>query len=168
MTAFTTDTLNTYGGALNNASAVVDSTTDLDASQGNKWAAACAGMTHTAFRAWVHMTLNGASAPVLVAHDAIWGNSLAVAPALAYLSTGVWTITWGATQSDEIPSTAPGYTGPLPINLRGGSGNVRVVATAYLPHVVPTSANVVQFIMYSTTGALANPVGNLDVDVFVF
>jgi hypothetical protein len=169
MTAFNIDSFSTYGGPFANYGAgVVDPTTDMDASQGNKFLAAAAGMTHTCPRAWVSMTVDGTATPTLVAHDAIWGSSIAVQPTLAYSgSTGIFTVTWPATVSDEIPVGAAGYTGPLPLNLRAGWANLRVVSTPYLLFVTVSSANVATLSIYNLAGSLANPGVTTGIDIIV-
>lgn len=166
MTAFTTDALPTYGGALNDYSPVVDPTTDRPAAGANASYAAVAGMTHTAIRAWARFTWN-ATTVTLVAHDALWGNTLSVAPVVAHTGTGIVTVTWPTTVQDEIPVGAPGYTGPLPLNLRAGFGNLRVVATAFDVFVTPTSANVATVKLFNVAGTIADTGVATDLDVFM-
>jgi hypothetical protein len=166
MTAFTGDALSSYGGGLYDYSPVIDPTRDRPAAGANAGYAAAAGMTHTAVRAWVRMTLNGTATPVLVAHDAIWGNAVGVAPVLARTGVGVETITWPANVQDEIPVGVPGYTGPLPLNLRSGFGNARG-ATLFTVTVTMTSANVATVRIWNSSGAAADPGSATDVDVFV-
>lgn len=167
MTAFTGDSLASYGGALNDYSPVVDPTTDRPAAGANPAYAATAGMTHTAIRAWARVTWNGTSL-TLVSHDAIWGNSLAVAPTPAHSATGVATITWPANVQDEIQTGSPGYTGPLPLNLRAGFANNRGT-TSFGKNVDITSANVATLRVFTVgTSTLADPGSATDFDVFVF
>ena len=166
MTAFTGDALTTYGGALNDYSPVVDPTTDRPAAGANACYSAVAGMTHTGTRAWCRFTLNGSAAPVLIAHDAMWGNSIAVAPVVARTGTGTVTITWPTTVQDEIPVGAPGYTGPLPTNLRAGWASNRGT-TAYQRTFDITSANVATLHVFNAAGSSADTAGATDFDVFV-
>ena len=166
MTAFSGDALSTYGGALNDYSATVDPTTDRPAAGANAAYSAIAGMTHTAPRAWARFTWNG-STMTLVAHDAMWGNSLAVAPVVAHSGTGLATVTWPTTVSDEIQSGAPGYTGPLPLNLRAGWSNVHTGTTFFFSKVNITSANVATLAIANTGGSAADPGSAIDFDVFV-
>lgn len=165
MTAFTTDSLASYGGALTDYSPVIDPTTDRPAAGANAAYSAAAGMTHTGIRAWAEFTWNG-STLTLVAHDAMWGNTLAVAPALAHTATGTATITWPTTVQDEIPSGSPGYTGPLPLNLRAGFANVRG-ATAFQHGVSISSANVATLNLFNASGSAADPGASTTIDVFV-
>jgi hypothetical protein len=166
MTAFTGDALATYGGGLYDYSPVIDATRDRPAAGANAAYAAVAGMTHTGTRAWVRMTLNGAAAPVLVAHDAMWGNTIGVAPVLARTGTGVVTITWPANVQDEIPIGVPGYTGPLPINLRAGWANARGTV-AYQRNLDITSANVATLHVFNAAGTIADTAAGTDFDVYV-
>lgn len=161
------DTLATLGGALNNLSAVENPQTDRDAAGANQAYADAAAMTHTAIRAWAHITLNGSSTPTLVAHDAVWGNAAGVAPVLAHSTTGVVTLTWPTTVLDEIPNGAPGYTGPHTVNLRAGWGNLRVVATLYEPTVAISAPNVATLSVFNAGGSLADVGVATDFDVYV-
>lgn len=165
MTAFTGDALSSYGGALNDYSPVVDPTTDRPAAGANAAYSATAGLTHTGTRAWARFTWNGTSV-TLVAHDALWGNTLAVAPTPAHTGTGVMTMTWPANVQDEIPSGAPGYTGPTPLNLRAGWVNARG-ATSFQRNLDVTSANVATVHLFNAAGTAADPGGATDFDVFV-
>ena len=166
MPAFTGDTLGTYGAPYGNYSPVVDPTTDVDASCGNKWLAATSGMTNTSFKAWAHLTLNGSATPVLVAHTENWAPGT-TAPVPAYSTTGTFTLTYSTTVSDEIPFGYAGYSGPLPLNLRSGHGKIRFAGTFYDVSVVPTSANVATIYVLSS-GSLANPGSATDFDVWLF
>jgi len=165
MTAFTGDTLASYGGGLNDYSPVVDPTVDRPAAGANAAFAATAGMTHTCGRAWVRFTWNG-STLTLVAHDAMWGNTVSVQPVLAHTGTGIVTVTWPTTVQDEIQSGQPGYTGPLPLNLRAGHANCRST-TAFQRNVNVTSANVATLYVFNAGGSPADPGSATDFDVFV-
>jgi hypothetical protein len=159
------DTLTTYGGGLNDFSPVVDPTTDRPAAGANAAYASLAAMTATAPRAWVRMTLNGASAPTLVAHNSHWGNQIGVAPVLSRSSAGVLVVTWPTTVTDQILPGSPGYFGPHTLNLRAGWGNVRFVSTAWLVFVIP-STNVATVNICSVAGTLSDTTAT-DVDVYV-
>lgn len=166
MTAFTGDALNTYGGGLFDYSPIIDSTRDRPAAGANAAYAAVAGMTHTGPRAWARFTLNGAAAPTLVAHDAMWGNTIAVQPTIARTGVGLVTITWPTTVQDEITVGTPGYTGPLPLNLRSGWANARGTV-AYQRNLDITSANVATLHVFNAAGTIADTAAATDFDVFV-
>lgn len=162
------DSLASLGGALNNYGVgVLDPTVDRDAAGANPAYADVAAMTHTIMRAWVRFTLNGTATPVLVAHDANWGNAITVQPTLARTTTGTYTSTWPVTVNDEIPSGAPGYVNPHTVNIRAGFANIRVGSAAFDVFVIPTSANVVTVKVFNTSGSLADPGSATDVDVWV-
>ena len=160
-------TLASYGGALVDYQQPLDPTTDRPASAVNPAYADTSAMTHTAFRAWARFRWDTTLTPtcVLVAHDAVWGNGPALAPTLARLSAGVFTVTWPATVADEIPSGQPGASPARTVALRGGRGNSRGSAVLY--HcTVSTVANVLTLHVFDSTG-LANDAANVDFDVFV-
>lgn len=161
------DSLATLGGALNNLSAVENPLTDRDAAGANQAYANAAAMTHTLIRAWAHITLNGSAAPTLVAHDAVWGNAIGVAPVLAHVTTGIVSLTWPTTVFDEIPNGAPGYTGAHTVNLRAGWGNARAATSMFEPALVPTAPNVFQMLTFNSGGSLADTGSAIDFDVFV-
>jgi hypothetical protein len=159
-----------YDGPKNDYSAVIDSTTDRSAAGANPERGDVAGMTHTAWRAWAHLTLlSSGGTPILVAHDETWNNSLNAAPTLARTSAGVYTLTYPTTVVDEIPSTSPGYIGPQAVNFRGGNVSDRGATTWYDVKAYPTAANVLTVYCWKFSGGvpvLADPVANLDVDVY--
>jgi hypothetical protein len=93
-----------------------------------------------------------------------------VAPVVARSTTGVYTLTWAATQQDEITNTAaPGYTGPLPINFRCGFGNSEGAATFYDVKCKATAPNVITCWIWSggSPPALVDPTG-VAFDVLAF
>lgn len=150
-----------------NYAPVVEPTVDRDAGGANVEAADVAAMTHTAIRAWVRATLNGASTPTIVAHDANWGGDPSVVPTPAHTGTGTWTFQWPASVSNEVPSGMPGYTGPQVLNLRAGVANMHSVSTAYLAYVT-ASANVATLRVFTLSGGalvLTDPSGAVDVDI---
>jgi hypothetical protein len=161
MTAMSVDSLGTLGGALNNYSPVVDATTDLDAGAGNKAMADIAAMTHCCPRAWTRFTPAGTGAPVLTAHDEMWGAVGLAAPIVARTTTGIYTLTWPSNVQDEIPSGSPGYTGPQPLNLRMATGNSEGGTTYFDAKPVVTSPNVVTVYIWNgaSTPALVDPTG---------
>jgi hypothetical protein len=159
------DSLGTLGGALNDYSPVIDPTTDRAAAAANSAYANNAAMTNTAIRAWVRILPAGSGTPTVVAHNANWGTGAAVAPVVARVSTGLYTITWPTTVNDAIPSGSPGYASPHTLNARAGWGQVDG-ATYYAVSVSMTSANVATVRIYTLSSglALADPNGpNLDV-----
>jgi hypothetical protein len=150
MTIPDVDSIDSYGGVLSNyVAGVVDPTTDRDASAANEAYASTAAMTHTAIRVYARLTLNGASAPTLVAHDAVWGSLPGVAPTLSHVGTGHLRITWPATVLDELHASHA-------VNLRDGWANVRTVSSLPNPRVVPTGGNVLDIYVYDNAGTLTD------------
>lgn len=147
--------ISTYGGAKNDYSAPVDSTTDRPAKGVNPAYGDVAAMSHTDFRAWAHLTLyaNTAVAPKVVDHDEKWNNGVGnAAPVAARVSPGIWTVTYPTTVLDEIPATSPGYAGPQTLGLQYGIGNARAAVPTtggyYDLKVFPIAANIVQLALW--------------------
>lgn len=141
------------GGVLENYAPVEDPVTDLDAGFDNSSRCNIAMMSHTAPRSWARITLAATTgALVLVAHDAMWGNALAVAPALARTSAGIFTLTYPATVDDELGDE---HT----VNFRDAWANHRLTSAALFLNVVRTSANVLTLYVRDAAGALTDSVG---------
>ena len=153
MTLPDTDTIDTYGGELINYHQIVDPTTDRDADAMNQALASVAGMTHTAIRAWRTFVGHATTPtdPASNSHDSVWGNSAGVKPTCAHSATGVYTVTWTATQDDELGET---HT----LNLRRGWAQVEG-ATAYVCQVDFTAANVARVRVFDMAGAANDAVG---------
>jgi hypothetical protein len=163
--------LNNYGGALNDYSAPVDSTTDRSATGVNPALGDVAQMTHTCPRLWARLTLKASGAtPVLVAHDEMWNNTVPgnPAPTPARTSAGIFTLTYPSTTQDEIPANAPGYSGPIALNLRAAWANDRGGAVWGEAKAVITAPNVVTIYYWIFAGAPANtdPAADTDVDIY--
>lgn len=149
--------INDLGGVLSNYSNVEDATTDLDASFDNNSRCMAAMMSHTAPRSWARVTTAATTAAmVLVKHDAMWGNSLGVAPTIARVSLGTFTITYPASVNDEL---SVAHT----VNLRWASANHRSATAALFVQAVPTSANVITFTVRDSTFALVDTAVDVDV-----
>lgn len=162
MTAPDVDSLATYGGAKVDLAPVTDPTTDRPAAGANKAYASTAMMTHTALRAWRSFvgaaTTPDVNLPAVNAHDAMWGSGTGVKPAVARTGTGVFTVTWPATVSDELSvshSTA----------LRRGWA-VADSATLYHAVVVISAANVATVRVFDASGVASDAVG-ATITVFV-
>lgn len=147
------------GGVMANYTDVEDATTDLDAAFDNSSRCNVAMMAHCALRSWARITLAATTgALVLAAHDAMWGNTLLVAPVLARSSQGIFTLTYPETVTDEL---GVAHT----LNFRDGWATHRLITGALFINVVPTSANVLTIYVRDVTGALVDSVGT-DVSVF--
>lgn len=102
------DSLETYGGALQNYSDPVDPTTDEDAAWRNKYAANVAMMTHTLTRgARSFLGTTGGATQIAdpttgFAHDNVWGDGAAVKLTGSYVSTGTYFFTAPTAVNDEL------------------------------------------------------------------
>lgn len=148
------DTLDTYGGALNDYElGVVDPTTDRGAAAANKAYASTAMMTRTAARCYAaFVTAATTGAMVLSEHDALWGNTSGVAPVLARASTGVFTVTWPTSVTDPL---GVAHT----LALRRGTLLEVAGATAYHVQVARTAANIVTVRVFDMAGVAADAAG---------
>jgi len=90
-----------------NLDPVTDPTTDLDANYFNQMACDVAMSTHTTTRAWVSFVTaawsgGGPDAIAIYDHDAVWGSTPGVAPAVVHDASGRYSITWATPQLDEL------------------------------------------------------------------
>lgn len=102
------DSLDTYGGALENYSESVDPTTDEDAAYRNKYAANVAMMTHTITRG-ARSFLGSTGGVTQIAdpssgfvHDHVWGDAAGVKMTASYVQTGTYFLTAPTAVSDEL------------------------------------------------------------------
>lgn len=108
MTLPSIDSIDTYGGALENYSDPVDPTTDEDAAYRNKYAANVAMSTHTLTRGARSIlgTTGGATGVADPSsgfvHDNVWGDTSAVKMVASYVQTGVYFMTAPTAVSDEL------------------------------------------------------------------
>ena len=153
MTFPSVDTLATYGGELQDyKTAKVDATTDRSAAEGNKAFASVASMTHCAPKAIVQIqTAASTGAMVLVSWDAAWKANTITPPTLARSTTGVFTLTFATTFTDELGDTQT-------TSLRWALAQY-AEATAYRAQAEVTSANVVTLYTYNAGGTAADNAG---------
>lgn len=162
MTLPSRDSLSTFGGTpgagLVDFSPPIDPTTDLPAAGLNQALSDVAMMTRTAVRAWARFTPAGTGTPVLVNHWALWGNSSGVAPVVARTTTGIYTVTWPATVTDDVTvSSASGYVGPQSPNFLAGEGQTE--GATFFSVQSSASANVATVWIFGTGNTLADPNG---------
>jgi hypothetical protein len=160
MTLPAVDSIDTYGGELNEVAAVTDPTTDRPATGANQAYASVAEMTHTAIRAWRALVGHATTPtdPTTSVHDAVWGSDNSLKPTIARSGAGVYTITWAATVDDELGEE---HT----VSLRRAWANVEGT-TAYVALATVTSANVVTVRVFDMAGAANDAVGST-ITVFV-
>lgn len=149
-----TATLSTYGGAKQNEYPVENPTTDISAEEHNELAEDVAAMTHTALRAWCAFVGNATTPtdPSSNVHDAVFGDSLAMKPIAARPGTGVWTLTYPTTYTDELGNTRT-------VNFRRGIVLSVEGTTPYLVTVTPTAANVLTVRIFDHAGVANDAVG---------
>ncbi len=90
-----------YGGEKQDYAAPEDPTTDRSAAELNPALADTAAMTRMIPRARLTLTVSGGVC-TLAAHDAVWGNSLAVQPAVIYQATGRYLVSMPITVQDAF------------------------------------------------------------------
>lgn len=134
-------TFDTIGGEIIDFSAVEDPNTDLAGAFNSEARADNAAMTRMIPRAYVAFIVSGSLCNV-VDHDAVWGNSLAVKPTVAYVSFGQYTVTWPTTVAD-----ARGVVRAL--NLRRGLGSVET--SGFISAALRISANSFTVTAYDVT-----------------
>lgn len=161
MTFPSIDTIATYGGVLvDYKTAKVDGTTDRAASEGNKAFGSVAAMSHCAPQAIVQFqTAATTGAMVLISWEAAWKTNSVTPPTLARSTTGVFTVTFPTTFTDELGDTQS-------TALRWGIAQY-AEATAYRVQVDRTAANVFTVYTYNAGGTAADNAG-LDVVLFAY
>lgn len=143
----------TFGGVFDNADAVVDPETELDASYFNRLLAQVVMLSHTAARAWARVTAG--AAPVVADHDAVWGTGASVAPTVVRSAVGVYTVSW-ASAYDDLQATPESHS----VSLRACQGGVAHAGAARIHNESLASANTATIRCYDAAGAAA------DVDEF--
>jgi len=152
-----TDTIATLGGILANAEPVTDATTDLDADADNKARANNAMMSRTACQALRRFT-GHATTPADpgsgLVHRALWGSAVGVKPPVTKGGTGIYLVTWAATQNDEL-----GVSHSLNLEIARAwvevTGATLILATARI-----TAPNIVEVRVYTMAGALTDAVAS--------
>ena len=92
-------TIDTFGGVKADFDSVVDSATELSATDWNRMSAQVAMLSMTAPIAWVRCTVSG-GAITITDHSAVWGDSSGVIPTASYDAAGTYKILWATTYSD--------------------------------------------------------------------
>lgn len=147
MTLPAIDTLDTYGGAFQDAAPVEDPTTDESAVYRNKYAANVAAMTQTACRAWCAFVGHASDPadPSSHVHGAVWGNAASVKPAVSREAEGVYEITFPEEITDDLGEEHV-------VNLRRAWWNVEG-ETPYVCTATVTAPNVITFRVFDASGS---------------
>jgi len=142
----------TFGGnEFVDEDAVVDAETEVSATYFNRMTSQLAAMSYTQPRAWCYVTV-AANVPTLVAHGAVWGDAPAVAPVVAWVSAGIFTVTW-PTAVDDLQATAESHS----TNIRAVTGQSVNAAAASVPRWAITSANVLTGTFHNLSAAATDP-----------
>lgn len=157
------DSLDTYGGPMADAFAVVDPTTDESAKFRNWYAMNVAMLTHTGLRAMRSFVgVNGANPTDPLSgfvHDALWGSAPSVKPTVVRFSEGVYDVTFPATVDTELASEAESVGGgtqaQIALNLRRAVATVEC-SDGTLRHASAqvTGPNTVRVRCWTAAGAL--------------
>lgn len=144
--------ITTFGGPFVNLAPVVDPTTDVDANYFNRMLAQLASLSHTAPRAWVKVTI-AAGVPTVTDHDAVWGGTVGVIPAVTKTANGTFVVTWASSYNDLQPT--PESHG---VSFRCANLNAMDNSTAF--SVAPTIAgSAVTCKFYNSSSTLTDPPG---------
>jgi len=143
--------LDTFGGTFVNAQAVVDPTTDMDAAFQNRLTAQLVMLSHTAPRAMARVTV-AATVATLADHEAVWGNTGAVAPVVVRASIGVFTVTWASSYNDLQAAPEAHTTGLRFVQATGYLSGAAIFVNGYL-----SGARVARVTVYDATGTPADP-----------
>ena len=110
-------------------------------------------MSQTAPRA-IYRFIGHATTPTDASSNyqyAVWGNDVSVKPTPAHTGTGVYTLTWPTTVTDELGESHS-------VNLVDGWANVNG-STLYHVQVTITSPNVATVYVFNAAGAANDAVG---------
>ena len=136
------DSVDDYGGILQNARPVDDPTTQREATAVDAAFTSMAAATHTLPRAWVRITLGAVPANVVGSFDSVWGISPSSVP--AHVGTGSYTVTLPATVNDEMGN-------PHVLNLRWVDFQLEGSTFGFAQGTV--SANVVAMVTGNAAGS---------------
>lgn len=151
MTLPDVDDLATLGGVMENYDPVTDPTVELDAGYDNKTRANIAGATQTLDRVFVQFVSAAANPITVQSHNAVWGNTPAVAPTVNRNSAGRYTVTWPTSVTDALGVS---HT----VGLVGGRGNAQSGAFFQVQFLKSTS-NVAEVYIFNAAGGLVDAPG---------
>ena len=162
-------TIGNFGGPYEDATAVENPETDLDADNGNLLLEAAAQMTRTSTKAEVSFDTVAAAAPqaiVPTSHDTQWGSGASQRPTVGKTATGLYTVTWGTSFNDALgTSETVAFTrGKCEVRINHDTDDI-------FARIKAISSNVVTLLVESPKGTAAD-VGNvsglvLTVDLFM-
>ena len=130
-----------------------DPETDVKAAVVERICVDLSGVSQTIARAAVQVDADGAGGESIIAHRAVWGNTVAVKPTLTRNGAGDYTITWAASYDDLNPTPAKRVTSNVNFQLAGGTINQAIAGCIA---VVITAANVLRVYTYTHAGVAAD------------
>lgn len=143
-------TLANVGGKKFDADEVEDAATDGSADEWNAVAAIATGATRTLDRAWCTFT-GHATTPVLVDHDAVWGDVASAAPIVTRTGTGVYPIEWPTTITDALGNVETVDIRAVKFSVSG--------STAYHVTYTITAPNIITVRVFNASGTANNGAG---------
>lgn len=148
------------GGELSDYSPVTDPTTDLSAEASNETRVDVAAMTRTIPR--VYCSITCASSAVSISntdYDAVFGTDIAYKPSIAYISTGIYELTW----PEEIVD-ARGNTQTLNLRAAWVNADMDMSSFFFVIYAQVTAANKVK--VYVRTASVLVDINPGRIDVF--
>ena len=144
----------TFGGPFSDPDPVQDPTTEVASAFFNRIRATLAALSHTSPRAWCRVTV-AAGVATLADHDAVWGNTLGVAPAIVRSSAGVYSVTWASSYSDlRDDGTAESHS----VSIRAVSVSSRASGSNLTNSYSLTSPSIVGLNFWNSASAATDPV----------
>jgi hypothetical protein len=101
-------TIDTFGAPYSDPDAVVDPETEMASEYMNRLIAQVSMLSMTAPIAWVRCAVDIGTVTV-TDHSAVWGDTSAVKPTVAYTGTGDYLVTWAAAY-DDLQATPESHT----------------------------------------------------------
>lgn len=130
---------------------VVDDASEYSSTYLDRLVTQVAMSAYTQPRAFCRVTVSGAAA-TRADHSAVWGDTSGVAPTVAYVGTGIFTVTW-ATSYDDIQATPESHS----VSIRFPEVSAYNGATFVHATVSATSANVLTVRTFDAAGVAADP-----------
>ncbi len=146
-------TLGSYGGPHVDAKPVENPQSQVSASSYDRQSEDTAQMTRTAARSTVEFLTNASTNPPAgdVSHESVWGSGDAQKPTVTRTGTGLYTITWAASYTDEL-----GVSESVNFRFPVGAPHVRTNDNnSYTAKIKTISANVVTLVVLDNTAVPA-------------
>lgn len=142
-------TIASYGGAYVDLKVVEDPTSQISAANFNRLAEDVAQLTITGIRAAVRFPLVASGASTVSSAWSNWGAGSGIYPTVARTGTGVYTVTYSATQTDGLAESET-------VGFIDADGGIRSATVFGQVNCVVTSGNVVTVYVANSAGTLAD------------